>query len=502
MAALLALVNRLGSRHEQVRSEPRCHQRVVGANMRRPRIWLATVTALLLGAAVLLGGVLGTGGSKSGTPPRPAAAQPGPPPPASGGAGRDRTETSSAAETVEGVREPLADLLAGFSTGDTPAYTRTLEERIAANPEAVDAHVLLGLAYQQLARETGDPSFFSLSEQALERARELEPAGLLAPTGLATLAVARHDFAGAADLAHEVLRIDPENATARAALGDALLNLGRHDEAFSAYERAAELAPGVATYARVAHARQLIGRPWAATQAVDLALELETQVAEHFAWTLVQRGNLAFGLGKLARAVRAYEAALAYVPDYVHARAALARVDAARGNYDRAIEQYRSVVDRLPAPAYAVALAETLAASGRDTEADDGYALVDAIQRLYEANGVSTELQTALLDLDRDRGVEGALVRAQAAFAEAPSTLAEDVLAWALYRNDRCAEARIHSGAALSLGTRDALMFFHRAMIERCLGREAAAIGWFERALATNEHFSLRWAPVARKAVA
>jgi hypothetical protein len=39
-------------------------------------------------------------------------------------------------------------------------------------------------------------------------------------------------------------------------------------------------------------------------------------------------------------------------------------------------------------------------------------------------------------------------------------------------------------------------------MIERCLGRDAEARRWFTRALRLNPHFSLRWAPVARRAVA
>jgi hypothetical protein len=51
------------------------------------------------------------------------------------------------------------------------------------------------------------------------------------------------------------------------------------------------------------------------------------------------------------------------------------------------------------------------------------------------------------------------------------------------------------------LGTRDALKFFHRGVIERCLGHEASARRWFQRSLDLNPHFSLRWAPVAREAL-
>ena len=112
-----------------------------------------------------------------------------------------------------------------------------------------------------------------------------------------------------------------------------------------------------------------------------------------------------------------------------------------------------------------------------------------------------TELQTALFDLDHDHDVPGALARARTAFASAPSVYAEDALAWGLYRSGHCAAARAHSIHALRLGTRDALLTFHRGMIERCLGNRAAGAAFLRRALAINPHFSLLWVPVARRAL-
>jgi Flp pilus assembly protein TadD len=79
--------------------------------------------------------------------------------------------------------------------------------------------------------------------------------------------------------------------------------------------------------------------------------------------------------------------------------------------------------------------------------------------------------------------------------------LGDDVLAWALARNGRCAEARVASVRSLRLGQREAGFYFHRGMIERCLGNRAAAKTWFARALELNPHFSILWAPVARDAV-
>ena len=59
-----------------------------------------------------------------------------------------------------------------------------------------------------------------------------------------------------------------------------------------------------------------------------------------------------------------------------------------------------------------------------------------------------------------------------------------------------------HARRALRLGTKDASLFFHRGYAERCAGRPVEARRWFARALALNPHFSLRWAPVARRALA
>ena len=128
-------------------------------------------------------------------------------------------------------------------------------------------------------------------------------------------------------------------------------------------------------------------------------------------------------------------------------------------------------------------------------------ALVDVMQQLLEANGARTELETALVDLDRNVDVADALARAREAYGERRSIEAEDVLAWALYRNGRCEEALGHAHRALRLGTRDALKLFHRGMIEGCLGRLGAAKATFRAALDINPHFSPRWSPVAKEAV-
>jgi tetratricopeptide (TPR) repeat protein len=397
-------------------------------------------------------------------------------------------------------RASLSRLLAGFAAGDTAGLVRRLEHRVANEPGDGDALAVLGLAYQQRARETGTPTFYGLSARAFRRAAAAEGPMPVIAVGRASLANTRHRFADGLRLARHAIRLDPEDGSAYGALGDALLNLGRYERAFAAYDRMAKLAPGIPSYARVAHARELLGRTSAAAEAYELALETGSSVPEYVGWVLVQAGNVHFDRGDIDEAEKAYRGALEQLPGYVHAEAALARVDASRGRHDRAVRRLRRAVEVLPLPAYVILLGDVFHASGRVAEARRQYALVDVMERLLEAGGVRTGLESAVFDLDHDRNVVEALERARVARAAAPSIYADDALAWGLFKNGRCVEARKHSAHALRLGTRDALLFFHRAMIERCLGG-ASARSWFRRALATNPYFSLLWAPAAREAI-
>ncbi|TML92861.1 MAG: hypothetical protein E6G03_16085 [Actinobacteria bacterium] len=391
----------------------------------------------------------------------------------------------------------IGRLFAGFSTGNTAGVVHRLERRVARLPHDGDALAVLALAYQQRARETGDPVYYRLSDAALHRASAAGGPLPLIVQGEAALANTRHRFGDGLRLARRSIGLDPENGSAYGALGDALLNLGRYRQAFKVYDRLALKAPGIASFSRVANARELIGRPKAAVAADELALEADATIPEQIAWTMTQIGNVNFNMGRLGPAANAYRRALRRFPGYVHAEAGLARVEASEGHYREAIPRLRRAVSVLPIPAYVIWLGDILHLSGRQAAARREYALVGAIEKLFAANGVRTELQTAVFDLDHDRNVADALARARAAFESAPSIYAEDALAWGLYQSGRCREARTHSARALRLGTRDALLVFHRAMIERCLA-SASARSWFRRALAINPHFSFLWAPLAR----
>jgi tetratricopeptide (TPR) repeat protein len=393
-----------------------------------------------------------------------------------------------------------ARLVAGFAPpGDTAAYVAELEHRVAANPRDAQGLMLLGLAYQQRARETGDPSYYPRSEEALRRSLATSPANDLALTGLAALAASRHRFDDARSLAVKAVDLNPRSAAAYGVLGDSLIELGRYREAFARFDRMASLKPALASYSRVSYARELLGRPRAAIAAMRLAVEAGAGTGEPVAWALVQLGNLYYDTGRLAWAERSYREALARFPGYVHAEAALGRVAAAQGRYDVAARLYGRAVTKLPLPQYEASLGDVLRLAGRDAEAENAYAVVDATEKLLWANGVRTELEAALFDLDHGRDAADALARARDAYRERKSIDGDDVLGWALYKNGRCGEALAHSRRALRLGTHDALKIFHLGMIELCLGRRAEGRASLRQALWINPNFSVLYAPLARE---
>lgn len=435
--------------------------------MARGKIALGVAAALTAAATLLFGGVLRGHG----------------------------TEQTSAATPGFAT----GSLTGGFSPGGTAQLVEQLQAAVRTAPKDVKSLDLLGLAYQQRARETADPAYYTKSGGVLRRAVALQPNDLFATSGLGSLALSRHRFRDALALGRRARAISPTTARNYGVIGDALVELGRYREAFAAFDRMGALKPSLASYARIAHARELLGDVPGAIQAMRLALDAAAGEPEASAWTAVQLGKIYWSTGRVAAARSLYRAALARFPGYVYAFDALAQVEAARQHFRKAIALEQRAVDVIPLPQFVSALGDMFKRAGNDRQARKQYALIGVIQRLLVANGVKTDLETALFDVDHAIELPHALALARLAHVDRPSIDGDDVLAWALARNNRCAEALPWSRRALRLGTKDALKFFHRGAIERCLGHDAAARAWLTRSLALNPHFSLLWAPVARE---
>ncbi|MEJ7801758.1 MAG: tetratricopeptide repeat protein [Candidatus Limnocylindria bacterium] len=404
------------------------------------------------------------------------------------------TGTAPAAERLRAAASlrPLSQ--AGRSVGD-------LEDRVEQQSDDPMAQAQLGVGYLQLARETGDPSYYARAESALDKSMELDPNNLNALIGQGSLALSRHEFAAALELGERALAISAAIPSIYGIIGDAQVELGRYDEAVVTVQSMIDLRPDLSSFSRVSFLRELHGDLPGAIDAMERALSAGGPNAENTEFARVQLGNLHFANGDLDEAERMYQRSLVQLPDYVYALAGLGRVRAAQDRFDEAIDLYRQATARLPFPELVIGLAETLEAAGRQAEADDEYALVQAMQQLYAANGVRTDLDLAAFFSDHG-DPQQAVELSRAAYDAQPNIRAADTLAWALYRSGDPEAAWPLAEEALRLGTLDPRIRYHAGMIARELGRHEEARKHLSVALELNDQFSPLYAPRAAEALA
>lgn len=377
-----------------------------------------------------------------------------------------------------------------------------LQDRLRANPEDTEAYALLGLALLQRVRETGDQSLYGQADAALTEALKRDQNHLDALIGRGSLALALHDFSAALGYGEQARDINPYRGQVYGIIGDALVELGRYDEANAAFQQMVDTRPELASYSRVSYIRELYGDTAGAIEAMRLAVEAGAPGTENTLWTLVQLGHLYFNSGDLASAEQVYRAATELRPDYVYAQAGQARAEAARGQMAEAITRYEQIVARLPLPEFVVALGDLYSASGQPAQAKTQYDLARAMQRLSASAGMNVDLELALFEADRGDDPARALELARAAYVIRPGIYGADTLAWALYKAGQVEEAQRYSAEALRLGTRDATLHYHAGMIARAAGDSAAAREHLATALEINPHFSIVHAEEARAVLA
>ncbi len=371
-----------------------------------------------------------------------------------------------------------------------------------SSERAVAALVETASQAMRRARETGDPTWYGHAGAAVDRALAIAP---LDPDALRTKAwvlLGQHEFAAARTLAEAAVAHDPHDWRSWANLTDALVELGDYDRAVLAANRLGALRPGVVAYTRVAGLQALLGDRTAAIATLEAAVTAAAHAEpETLAWTLVHLGHEHRALGDLDAAGRAYERALAAFPDHHLALLGLARTRAAEERLDDAIALAARALDRVPSPETAGLLSDLYAAAGRPVEAGRHGELVRVMERLAAARGTSYGREVALFLTDHERDLPDALRLARDDVARRPDVYGEDVLAWALHKNGRHAEAKRMAARALRLGTEEALFHYHAGMIAAALGRPRAAERRLAKALALGPRFDIRQAPMARAAL-
>lgn len=389
------------------------------------------------------------------------------------------------------------ELLTG---GDLDASITALQAHLRDQPRDFGGWATLGLAYVEQARTKGDPSRYPQAERALKRSLGLAPDNDKALAGRAALAAARHDFEDALTYADRALKQNPYSERALSSRIDALVELGRYDDASKAADLADERRPGIPVFTRYAYVHELRGDVSTARRVLEQALASAT-VPGDVAYVATALGQLAWNQGEYETALTHYARALAADDTYLPALEGRARTQAASGDLAAAIKGMEAVVARYPLPGPLVELGELYEARGADgdrAKAGDQYTLVDAWTALARAGGVNADLDTALAAADHGDRAE-ALRAARAEWARRHTVHTADALAWALHVNGRDQEALPYARRATATGYRNAAFRYHRGVIEHATGNEQEARTHLKAALDLNPGFSPLGAREARR---
>lgn len=403
--------------------------------------------------------------------------------------------------------DPLAPAIETVSSTDLDrirADTTFWGDRFRANPRDFISATRLAASEIELARATGDVSAYLAAEAAVDGALTAYPDYAIALDYRGVVLVALHRFEAARVHATTILKGSPDDPTALATLGDAALELGDVRAAAGAYQTLALVADSAAAQVRLSHLAFIEGRTADAVTASRAAVALATDEAaggSAMAWFQYHLGDTLIATGDRIGAAAAYAAALAADPSSHLARWGLARIAAAGGRTDEAIRLLDAAIAAVPLPEFLARRADLYslrAADGDERRAADDRATVLAIAQLAgDAAGVYDRTLSLFLSSTGSDPAR-ALALATAELEARKDVYGYDALAWALFADDRPAEADDAMTTALAFGTRDARLLYHAGMIKAALGDDAAARTLLTDALSLDDSFDPAGAARAR----
>ncbi len=375
--------------------------------------------------------------------------------------------------------------------------------RAARDPRSARDFTQLAGLYLQRARESGSNDDLVRAERtarhslALRHGRNYEAFGVLASSLLA-----QHRFAEALEVGQRLLAGDTTSIAARALVAETELELGRYEEAGRRFGMLATYQADLGVAPRLARWEELRGRPTAARrllrQARDQTRRRHGMPREQMAWFHLRLGDLALRAGQLREAERELEAGLGIMPDDYRLLAALARLEAVRHEWRRAVDLAERAVTKSLDPGTLGLLHDANVALGDTAKAAD-YSRAMALTVLAQPGPYHRAWSLFLLDHGRE--VPRVLANVEAELRTRRDVYGYDLLAWALFKSGRAADALPPMRRALALGTRDAMLHYHAGRIGLTAGDTVWARARLETALAINPYWHPAQPAAARAAL-
>ena len=374
--------------------------------------------------------------------------------------------------SVTAAREP------GFTElGQRDIQIKVWHQALDADPTSALVMGQLAALHLQRAREGGSPDDYTKAESYARRSlgKRTNRNASTAVT-LVSILLAQHRFVEARDIAAELVEWEPDTPEHRAALGEVAMELGDDvtaDRMFRSVWKdrgtltiAARLARWLELTNHVPEARRLL-----VTARADAMLRRDV-AGETKAWFALRVGDLELRDGRTDAAEDAFREGLEIEPNDPRLLAAMARLAAVDRDYDDVIEWGEKSIGLQLDPATLGLVGDAYAAKGNQAKADDYFR---TLQVAVSTQPGAYHRAWSLYLLDHGLQVNDVLAKAQDELRDRKDVYGYDILAWALEKSGRRAEAQAAMRSALRLRTPDPLLRRHARVIGVDLPADAGA---------------------------
>jgi tetratricopeptide (TPR) repeat protein len=359
------------------------------------------------------------------------------------------------------------------------------ERRLQEDPRsALDMAQLAALLMEEGRMRGNERAFVEAESLAMRSLGERSRRNGRSAALLVNALIAQHRFTEAVVVARDLVTLDPETPAYRALLAEVLMEVGDYREAITQLGSARQHRDDLSIAPRFARWAELTGQTGEARRilvaARDESRRRQDLGGEQRAWFDLRLADLELRHGNLRNASSAIASGLKESPGDWRLLLALARLQAARGTWEKAIRTAEEAIADVPSPDGFALLAAAHSAEGRAEEANAYVMALEAVSR-RQKDGFHRSWAFTVLDQGGNAAEVVALVAADTLVRRDIHTL--DLLAWALHQADRSSAALLITRRATALGSVEPALRFHAGMIELAAGDPGLARVHFEVAL-------------------
>lgn len=367
----------------------------------------------------------------------------------------------------------LLVLWAPWAMGTTrvpvPRDVARLEQALAAQPHNIDIVVALATALLAEVRITARADRLARAEVLIERLLQQRSPHADALDAWRLLILHRFDAALAA--AHRAQATGSDDLLATLSEADALIELGRYQDAERAVQTLLDHHYGSAALARASHLRRLSGDLPGALEMAATAARLSATPSDR-AWLTLDLAELHLCAGQAQEALALADTALTQLP--VPALALQARAQQAHGASRAALALYIKAAAHGPRAELEVEILKLAQREGDGALVARTTRLLDGMARLAAHDGGERRAFIEFHLLRDELAAATALARAE--WQQRPDIYSAAHLAWVLFRADRRDEAAAYATRALAEHSIDPLLQWRAGTVLAAVGDARGAL--------------------------